>query len=194
MVEWLERLAAAPGPVALSALALASLLESGLVAAATDFLLILFIAGRPDQWLAATTIVIGASILGAAFGYWLGRGIGRPLIRRVLPATGRRWIEDLYRRHDVTTVGIGALLPFIPFKHISLTAGFFNLDFTRFIGASSIMRTVRFAVLGFAASRYHEEVWEALRQHGWTLVIAVLLCGAFVEVGRRRLAARGRGA
>jgi undecaprenyl-diphosphatase len=192
-MEWLEGLTSAPGPVAFGALALASLLEAGVVAAGADFLLILLIASRPNEWLAATAVATAASAIGSGLGFWLGRGLGRPLIRRVLPARSRRWIENHYRSHDVTAVGVGALLPFVPFKHISLTAGFFDLDFKRFILAASLTRGIRFVVIGYAASRYHREVWDALLQHGWAIVGAVLLAGAAVELTRRRVTAREAG-
>lgn len=184
-MEWLEKLAAMPGSVALGALALASLLEAGLLATGADFLLILVIAARPQDWLLATLIVSLASVGGSALGYWVGRGVGRPLIRRILPDRASEWIAGIYQRNDGVAVGVGALLPFVPFKHISLTAGFFELAFPRFLIVSTVTRTLRFGILGFASARYREQVREALVAHGLTIVVAILLLAGLAEACRR---------
>ncbi|MAE71847.1 MAG: hypothetical protein CME06_15450 [Gemmatimonadetes bacterium] len=189
-MEWLERLAEAPGGAAMGALALASLLEAGLFPTGADFLLILVIAGRPDEWLLATAVVIAASVAGSALGYWIGRGAGRPLIRRVLPTRTRLWLERVYQHNDALAVAVGGLLPFVPFKHVSLTAGFFDLYFVRFLAVATISRGIRFALIGYASSRYQEQVRSALIDHGLTLVATIVVVALVVELIRRRLVPR----
>jgi len=184
-LEWLERLASTPGPLAMGALALASLLEAGLFPTGADFLLILVIAGRPDDWLLATAVVIVGSVAGSALGYSVGHGVGRPLVRRVLPNRTREWLERVYQRHDALAVAVGGLLPFVPFKHVSLTAGFFDLDLVRFMIVSTLARALRFALLGFAASVFREQVRGALVDHGLTIVVVIVVVALAVEALRR---------
>ncbi len=189
-MEWLERLAEAPGGAAIGALALASLLEAGLFPTGADFLLILVIAGRPDEWFLATAVVIAASVAGSALGYGIGHGAGRPLIRRVLPARTRLWLERVYQHNDALAVAVGGLLPFVPFKHVSLTAGFFDLHFVRFLAVAAISRALRFALIGYASSCYQEQVRSVLIDHGLTLVAAIVAFAVVVELIRRRLLPR----
>ena len=49
-MNWLEQLAGAPGILAHGGIAAAVLLETGLFPTGADFLLILLVASRPEEW------------------------------------------------------------------------------------------------------------------------------------------------
>lgn len=187
-MNWLEQLAGAPGILAHGGIAAAVLLETGLFPTGADFLLILLVASRPEEWWIVFLAAAVGSMAGSALGYSVGRGIGRPLIRRVLPQAIRDRIERLYRQHDRVAVGVGGILPFVPFKHVSLTAGFFGLPFARYFWIATVSRTIRFFGLALISRIYQDQTRDLLLQHGWTVLVVFLVLGALAAGLTRRLA------
>ena len=185
MMEWLEKLAQAPGVVAFGALALASAIEAGLLAVGADFLVILVIAARPDNWIVVAAVASLGSIAGTWIGHVVGRGVGRPLIQRILPDSWLIGIEGAYARHDLWVMAVSGLLPMVPYKHISLTAGFFNVDRNRLLVASGISRTLRFVALAYLAMIYRDGLRVLLVEHGLAVLVGIILLAVVVEVVRR---------
>jgi len=149
--------------------------------------------GGPDAvmiWLSATTpglmpLYALAATAGSAIGctllYLIARRAGIAALNR-LTVERRTRIENLLGRYDLIAVMVPAVLPPpFPFKPFVLCAGVFRLKTWRFITAIFIGRAVRFLIEGWLAIRFGEDAGRIIRQHGWKVLVAVIVvAGAFV--------------
>lgn len=101
----------------------------------------------PELALIFAAICTVASVAGAAMGYLIGARGGRPIVVRLFSENKIMAAQRLYHRYDVWAVGAAAFTP-IPFKVFTITAGVANLNFPRFMLASTLGRGGRFFLVG----------------------------------------------
>lgn len=110
------------------------------------------------------------STLGAIVGYYIGKKGGRPIIDRVGPylfVTAERVAraEKEFSKYGAWTILGARLIPFIPFKVFSITAGVLRFDLRNFIAATfvgTIPRAFLLAWIGERILQYRELVWLTL--------------------------------
>lgn len=159
--------------------------------------------GGPDAvmiWLSATTpplmpLYALAATAGSAIGctvlYLAARRAGAAALKRV-SSDKRDRIENLLGRYDLIAVMVPALLPPpFPFKPFVLCAGVFKLKTWRFITAIFIGRAARFLIEGWLAIRFGEDAGRIITQHGWKVLLAVIvIAGAAAAIKLFRARAR----
>ncbi|OIO28780.1 hypothetical protein COX86_00590 [Candidatus Micrarchaeota archaeon CG_4_10_14_0_2_um_filter_60_11] len=87
------------------------------------------------------TVTIWGSIgstLGAIVGYYIGKKGGRPIIDKIGPylfITKERvcWAEGKCTEYGGGAIFVSRLIPFVPFKVFSITAGVLKFDFKKFV-------------------------------------------------------------
>ena len=172
---------------ALAALAVVSFLESSVFPIPPDLLLIPMILAAPSRaWLIAGVCTI-SSVLGGAFGYWIGSALFETVGMAVL---------DFYHKADAFTVfqeqfnaqGHWAVLfagvtPF-PYKVITITSGATGLPFAQFMFWSLIARGLRFFIVAGLLWKFGDPVREFIeRRLGLVFtVLLVLLIGGIYAV------------
>ena len=143
--------------------------------------------GGPDAvmiWLSANTPALmplyalaatAGSAIGSTLLYLVARRAGVAALKRVTPAKRDR-IENLLGRYDLIAVMVPAVLPPpFPFKPFVLCAGVFRLKTWRFITAIFVGRSVRFLIEGWLAIRFGEDAGRIIGQHGWKVLVAVVV-------------------
>ena len=141
--------------------------------------------------LAIWGVTTAASVIGAAFGYWIGIKGGRPLVYKWFNEEKVKKVEDMYNKHDALAVGIAAFTP-IPYKVFTITGGVFKIHFWKFIVVSFFGRGIRYfiwAMLGFI----FEKQATALIHHidkVMAIIILALILLIVVLVVRNKIAAR----
>lgn len=112
-----------------------------------DFLLPIIAIGKP-LWAVVflTLFTIAASVIGAAFGYFIGQKGGQPLLHKVFKPEKTDKVEHLFQKYDVWAIGIAAFTP-IPYKVFTISAGVFNLHFKRFMMVSIAARGLRYMLI-----------------------------------------------
>lgn len=195
LIDWVVHFAYTPyGDWALFALAFA---ESSFFPIPPDVLMMALAAVRPSHslWLATLTTI--ASVLGGAFGYWIGIKGGRPLLFRWFKAEKIKVVENFYQRWDVWAVGAAGLTP-LPYKLFTISAGVFDLNFPRFMLASVISRGLRFFTVATFFYFFGPQIKSFVEEYFSLLTVAffVLLIGGFWVVRHlgKRAAASGGGA
>ena len=170
------------------ALFLIAFAESSFFPIPPDVLLIVLVFARPKRAFVYALICTAGSVLGGAFGYFLGHTVLRGTavdaaawlgLERHMARAGL-----LYDQYDVWAVGIAAFTV-IPYKVFTILAGLFGLDFWRFMAASLAGRGGRFFlvsgviyILGPRAKPFVE------RYLGWiTLALAALVVIGFFALG-----------
>ena len=92
-------------------------------------------------WFVATA----ASVIGAAFGYWIGIKGGRPLALRLFDPEKVVKAELMYNKYDALAVFIAAFTP-IPYKVFTILGGVCRIKFWKFIVVSIFGRGIRYLI------------------------------------------------
>jgi len=122
------------------------------------------------------------STIGCAFMYWIARRAGLIALKQIKPARRER-VENLLGRYDMLAIIVAAILPPpFPFKPFVLSAGVFKLRLPRFVIAVFAGRMVRFTVEGLLAITFQERAGDVIKQHGWKLLVVVLVTAPLIVV------------
>jgi membrane protein YqaA with SNARE-associated domain len=117
--------------------------ESSFLPLAPDFFLVPLSLAMPYWALPLAVLTTAASICGAAFGYYLGACIGKPLLKKLVSRRSLARIKILFNRYGGGAIFVAALIP-LPFKLFTISAGTFAMSFPKFITAALIGRGLRF--------------------------------------------------
>lgn len=121
--------------------------ESSFFPVPPDILLIALALVEPGQSLFLAGVTTAGSVLGAAFGYFLGLKGGRPILRKFVSEEKIGKVQDYFNRYDVWAIGIAGFTP-IPYKVFTIAGGVFSINFTRFLIVSLLSRGARFFLVG----------------------------------------------
>ncbi len=189
LYDWTLSLAASRH--ALWALAVISFIESSVFPIPPDALLIPMVLAAPRRaWLMAGVCTI-ASVLGGAFGYFIGWGLFEQVGRPVLAFYGKDvyfdQFADTYNQWGAWAVLVAGVTPF-PYKVITILSGATNLNFAVFMLASLVARGIRFFLVAALLWRFGPPIRDFIeRRLGlvFSLGMATLI-GGFAVVGLMR--------
>lgn len=116
------------------------------------------------------------SVLGAVFGYGLGKWFGKPLLSKMISESLVEKTEGFFNRYGVWAILIAAFTP-IPYKVFAILSGVLQLDMKKFLIASLIGRGGRFITLGVLIAMFGDDVRDFLENEFQTITI---LGGAFL--------------
>lgn len=190
--DWLKKLYNwvldwAKTPYAVWALFILAFCESSFFPIPPDVLLIAMGIAAPRKSFQYVLVCSIGSVMGGCFGYFLGwqfmEIIGQPLISFYGLTDQIGYVKNLYHQYDAWAIGIAGLTP-IPYKLFTITAGAFKINFTVFVIASAISRTLRFALIGTLIYFFGAKIQYFLDKYfNWAVTIfTVLLIGGFVLV------------
>jgi len=181
LAAWMVGLANSPGaPWALVGVAFA---EASFFPLPPDLLLIALGLGNPEQSFFLAALCTVGSTCGGAFGYWIGRWGGRPLLRRLMSQERIAAVERQFQRYDMWAVGIAGFTP-IPYKVFTIASGAFRLRFWRFVLVSACSRGARFFLVAAVVAFFGAQAAGWLREYfNWfTIGFVVLLIGGALAV------------
>jgi membrane protein YqaA with SNARE-associated domain len=145
LYDWTLSLAATP--YAMAALAVVSFVESSVFPIPPDVLLIPMVIAAPRRAFVIAGVCTLASVLGGAFGYFIGWGLFDQVGRPVLEFYGKdAYFGEFAARYNewgAWAVLIAGVTPF-PYKVITILSGATGLNFAIFMVASVIARGFRF--------------------------------------------------
>lgn len=130
----------------LATLSLLSFTESSCFVIPPEVLLIPAAIAVPQSaiWLGILTTV--TSVLGAQFGYWIGAKGGKPLLHKFFVEEKVEKVKAMYHKYDAWAILVAAFTP-IPFKLATISAGVFEINYRRFLVASTIGRGTRYMLI-----------------------------------------------
>lgn len=118
-----------------------------------DALLILFCMHNPARRrmyaFVSTITSLFIGFIGYALGYWLWDAIGEFVIHYLISPSFFDRLVHHYTEYEYTAVFLGSLLP-IPFKAITISAGFCKIPMGGFLIALLLARAIRFFALAEA--------------------------------------------
>ncbi|AGX02233.1 MULTISPECIES: YqaA family protein [Bacillaceae] len=146
-----------------------------------DVLLIPMGISNPDRviWYAFITTV--ASVLGAILGWFIGKKLGRPVLRYIISEERIQKVENYFNKYGPVAILIAGFTP-IPYKVFTIFAGITKVQLRTLIIWSIIGRGARFfleaaliMVLGAQARPFIEENFGMLTLIGGALIVIVYI-------------------
>lgn len=162
--------------------------ESSFFPVPPDLLLIPLAVAAPRRAFRYAAICTLGSVLGGMFGYLLGYQffdlIGAPLLRFYSAQDSYETLRQYYQTYDAWLVAIAGIT-FIPYKVATISAGFFGIDFPRFVLASALGRSFRFFLVGGLIRLFGAQIRTFIEKYFELLSILflVLLVAGFLLIG-----------
>lgn len=145
----------------------------GILFMTTSTLLLLYCLERPKKAWFYATITIIASILGGILGYLVGAFlwniIGKPLISLFTKPEHFTELVQRYKTAGMGAIFIATFLP-IPYKMVTLTAGFCKISFVQFLISISLARAIRFYLIAFTAYHWGDKIQQILDRFFYYLI------------------------
>lgn len=132
------------------ALAAVSFAESSFFPIPPDVMLAPMVLARPDRAFVYAGICTAASVLGGLLGYAIGyflEPVGMWLLAVIGHADGKAAFEKWFADWGLWVILIKGATP-IPFKLLTITAGFIHMSFFTFLWASLASRAFSFMLVG----------------------------------------------
>lgn len=176
LYDWMMRLAASPEAPAW--LGLLAFCEGIFFPIPPDVMLAPLVLGRREWAWRYAAICLVASVLGGTVGYSVGYFL-QPVGLWLLSLTGGdpHEFERWYHAWGVLLLAVP-----IPYKVTAIASGLFKLDFRLFLGASILIRGLRFFLVAGLVARYGAPVQTFVEKRLGLVVsaIALALIGAIV--------------
>lgn len=141
-----------------------------------DPLLILFCVERPKKSFYYATIATIFSVIGGIAAYHIGMfiwaAVGQKMVTLFTTPETFEYLCTQYRTYQNYAVLASGLTPVVPYKAITLTAGFCRLPLVPFIICSLIARGARFYLIGAVVYWWGIEVKLFIDAHFNKLVLA----------------------
>jgi membrane protein YqaA with SNARE-associated domain len=177
----------AAGPNAFAALLVVSFAESSFFPIPPDVLLIPMMLARPRAaWRLAAWCML-ASVLGGMLGYAIGYYgfdlVGRPILEFYHAIDKYDALKAGFDRWGVWIIILKGMTP-IPYKLVTIASGVAQFDFTAFVGASIVSRSLRFFLLAALLWWFGPAVRDFIEKRLMlvTSAFAVCLVGGFLVV------------
>jgi membrane protein YqaA with SNARE-associated domain len=134
----------------------------------------------------ATAASVAGGVLGYAIGYFLYEAVGGPLLSALGLTDGVETARCLLREEPLAVVGLfaaKAVTP-IPFKILTITAGFLGFPLLWFIIASLVSRSISFMIVGVLFRLFGAPIKRFIDKYlGWvTAAFVVLVVGGFLAL------------
>lgn len=185
LYDWTISLAATP--YALWALAIVAFAESSFFPIPPEVLLIPLIIATPHRAFLIAGICTVASVLGGAFGYYIGAelfdSVARPILDFYHKADKFEAFAERYNDNGHWAVLMGGLSPF-PYKVITITSGATGLNFGAFMLWSLIARGVRYFIIAALLWKFGAPIRDFIEKRLGLmfLLFLVVLFGGFYAV------------
>lgn len=172
---------------AIWALAFVAFVESSVFPIPPDILMIPMIVAAPRRAFWIATVATIFSVLGGAFGYWIGAAFFDTIGQPVLAFYGKDVLFDQfktsYNQWGAWAVLIAGITPF-PYKVITILSGVTGLNFTVFMTASLAARGLRFFLVAALLWKFGAPIRDFIeRRLGLMFSVGMaLLLGGFLAV------------
>ena len=161
--------------------------ESSFFPIPPDILLIALAVAIPKRSLYYALVCSAGSVLGGCLGYLIGWqfmvGIGEKIISFYGLTEKVEYIQSLYMQYDALAIGIAGFTP-IPYKVFTISAGALGINFSVFVIASLVSRSMRFFLVGWLIYRFGAGIQAFIEKYFNTLAVAftILLIAGFVII------------
>jgi membrane protein YqaA with SNARE-associated domain len=147
-----------------------------------DVLLIPLAIANPENALLYALYTTVASVVGALFGWWIGKKLGRPILVYLFSEQRIQKVEEYFKKYGPMALLIAGLTP-VPYKIFTIFAGVSGVRIRTLVIWSIIGRGIRFflegaiiLILGAKAKPFIEENFTMLTlAAGGVLILAYIV-------------------
>src|SRR5262245_8496330 len=182
-------LAAAHKPHALWTMGAVSFAESSFFPIPPDVMLVPMALARPDRAYYYAFVCTVTSVAGGILGYYIGAELYDTLGQWLMQLYGHgekiESFRELYREYGFWII-VGKGVTPIPYKVVTITAGFAAYSLPMFILCSMIARGPRFFIIAFLLHRYGAQARDIIEKRLglWVAISAATIVIGFVIVTR----------
>ena len=134
------------------------------------------VANKKSAMPITTAAAIG-SLLGGAIAYLIGAylfgSVGEWIINAFSSPAQFDTARQMFADYGIWIIFITAFTP-VPYKVMSMCAGFLGYNPALYLGVSAIFRTGRFAIAGFLLWRFQEQANKIAKKYFWPLTLAAI--------------------
>ncbi len=176
-------------PYAVPALIVLAFAEASFFPVPPDILLIAMALGLPKKSFKFAFYTAAASVIGGMAGYAIGHffytTVGEPIVAAYHGEAVMQKIKILYDTYGFNGILLAAITP-IPYKVFTIASGVFSFNFSLFMVASVIGRSIRFFAVAALIWKYGEPIAAFIEKYfNWlSLAFAVILIGGFLLLGK----------
>ena len=109
----------------------------------------LILLENADPWYFYLLNVVFFNVIASAFGYYIGKRIGYPVLRFFASEEILDKAHKLFEKWGVLAVAIGAFVPFVPYTIVVFLGGITKMDFKKFMIAGFLGRVPRYIIGGY---------------------------------------------
>jgi membrane protein YqaA with SNARE-associated domain len=179
-------LALARSPRATPALAAVSFAESSFFPVPPDVMLAPMVLARPDRAYFYAFVCTAASVVGGMLGYAIGvflEPVGLLILKVFGHPEGREEFQRWFDQFGLWVILAKGLTP-IPYKLVTISAGFARFDFFTFIWASILTRGARFFIVASVLKYAGPAMLEAFekRMTLYSLILLAIFISGFIAL------------
>lgn len=137
-----------------------------------DIVLVFLVKKHPKRFFLISMFAAFCSVLSGGLGYFIGKFTFEkinPWVFNFMSRTLFLRLVTIYKSYEMMVVFICCLIP-MPFKVISLSAGFCNISLTKFLLTIFVSRIIRFSIISFISLTFKNQIIEFVERN--SLLIA----------------------
>ena len=132
-----------------------------------------------DKWYLYLINVVIFNVIASAFGYFIGKKIGYPVLRYFSSEEILDKAQKLFDKWGVLAVAMGAFLPFVPYTIVVFLGGITKMDFKKFMISGFLGRVPRYIIGGYIVAKVVQEV-DSAELNEYMLIVSIVGMLAFV--------------
>ena len=126
-----------------------------------------------DKWYLYLINVVIFNVIASAFGYFIGKKIGYPVLRYFSSDEILEKAHKLFEKWGVLAVAMGAFLPFVPYTIVVFLGGITRMDFKKFMIAGFLGRVPRYVIGGYIVAKVVQEV-DSTELNEYMLIVSIV--------------------
>jgi membrane protein YqaA with SNARE-associated domain len=126
-----------------------------------------------DNWYLYLINVVFFNVIASAFGYFIGKKIGYPILRYFSSEEMLDKAHKLFDKWGILAVAMGAFLPFVPYTIVVFLGGITRMDFKKFMISGFLGRVPRYVIGGYVVAKVVQEVNSA-KLNEYMLILSIV--------------------
>lgn len=114
------------------------------------------------------------TIIAYMIGMWLYDSVGQWIINNFSSPEQFEIARGMFVRHGMLIILIATLTP-MPFKILTICAGFIGFNPLLYFGFTTITRTLRFMIIGWLLWKFQEKSNQIVKKYFWPLVFGAIV-------------------
>ncbi|MFA7187994.1 MAG: VTT domain-containing protein [Alphaproteobacteria bacterium] len=127
----------------------------------------------PAVVMASIGSLVGTTIA-YMIGMWLYDSVGQWIINNFSSPEQFEIARGMFVRHGMLIILIATLTP-MPFKILTICAGFIGFNPLLYFGFTTITRTLRFMIIGWLLWKFQEKSNQIVKKYFWPLVFGAIV-------------------